>query len=150
MKRLFLMVIALLFVANLAEAQTYVPKVSKDSVGILVARQEALKASLKVQELKIKEAEEEANVEKLRVKLLEAEGNAKESSAESKNGQSKSVDPKVVDKLAKKAKNDSADAQKALERYNKQVQKVEALSNEIRTEERKLLYKKPLIIYQYN
>ena len=36
---------------------------------------------MKVQELKLKEAEEEADVEKLRVKLLEANDNAKESTS---------------------------------------------------------------------
>ena len=54
-----------------------------------------------------------------------------------------------MEKLAKKAKNDTADAAKALERYNKQIEKVEQLRTEIRAEERKLLYKKPFIVFQY-
>ncbi|RZL40439.1 MAG: hypothetical protein EOP00_26660, partial [Pedobacter sp.] len=64
------------------KAQTYSPKVSKDSTAVLKARLESLKASAKVQELKIKEAEEEEEVEKLRIKLLEANGNAKASASQ--------------------------------------------------------------------
>jgi len=97
---------------------------------------------MKVQELKLKEAEEEADVEKLRVKLLEANDNAKESTSQNSSEQAKSGDAKVMEKLAKKAKNDTKDAKKTLERYNKQIEKVEELRKEIRTEERKLGYKK--------
>jgi len=104
---------------------------------------------MKVQELKLKEAEEEADVEKLRVKLLEANDNAKESTSQNSSEQAKSGDAKAMEKLAKKAKNDTADAAKALERYNKQIEKVEQLRTEIRAEERKLLYKKPFIVFQY-
>ena len=107
MKALLLMVAIALSGAKLANAQTFTPNVSKDSVGVLTARQESLKASMKVQELKLKEAEYEAEVEKLRIKLLEANGNAKESSAQNSSEQNKPADAKAVDKLAKKAKNDT-------------------------------------------
>ena len=63
MKTFFLTAMVLLSGTTLVKAQSYTPKVSKDSVGVLVARQDALKASMKVQELKLKEAEEEADVE---------------------------------------------------------------------------------------
>jgi len=149
MKTFFLTAMVLLSGTTLVKAQSYTPKVSKDSVGVLVARQDALKASMKVQELKLKEAEEEADVEKLRIKLLEANGNAKESTSQNSSEQAKSGDAKAMEKLAKKAKNDTADAAKALERYNKQIEKVEQLRTEIRAEERKLLYKKPFIVFQY-
>lgn len=145
MQRVFLTALVLVSGATLVNAQSYIPKVSKDSLGVLVARQEALKASMKVQELKLKEAD----VEKLRVKLLEANDNAKESTSQNSSEQAKSGDAKAMEKLAKKAKNDTEDAKKTLERYNKQIEKVEDLRNEIRTEERKLGYKKPFIIFQY-
>ncbi len=136
------------------KAQTYTPKVSKDSLAILNARLEALKTSAKLQELKIKESEEEEEVEQLRVKLLEANANAKNSATQNSNLSEKlkanTVDSKTIEKAAKKAKNDTADAQKALERYNKQIQKVEDIRTQIQGEERKLTYKKPLIIYTYN
>ena len=144
--------IVLLFTLGV-NAQTYAPKVSKDSLGILNARLAALKTSIKVQELKIKESEEEDEVEKLRIKLLEANGNAKNSAEQNSNLSEKlksaTVDSKAIEKTAKKAKNDTADAQKALERYNKQIQKVEEIRIQIQEEERKLTYKKPLIIYDY-
>jgi len=133
-------------------SQTYNPKVSKDSLGILNARMEALKSSIKVLELKIKESEEEADVEKLRLKLLEANGNAKASSERNSgniNSNGAVVDPKAVEKLSKKAKSDDEDAKKALERYNKQIAKVEDIRTQIQGEERKLTYKKPLIVYTY-
>lgn len=144
--------VAVLFSIS-AKAQTYTPKVSKDSVGMLNARLEALKASAKVQELKIKESEEEDEVEKLRIKLLEANANAKNSAAQNSNLSEKlksaGVDSKAIEKAAKKAKNDTADAQRALERYNKQIQKVEDIRTQIQGEERKLTYKKPLLVYDY-
>ena len=135
------------------KSQTYTPKVSKDSLSILNVRLDVLKASAKVQELKIKESEEEDEVEKLRVKLLEANANAKNSATQNSNLSEKlksaSVDSKTIEKAAKKAKNDTADAQRALERYNKQIQKVEDIRTQIQGEERKLTYKKPLIVYDY-
>ncbi|RDC57445.1 hypothetical protein DU508_09840 [Pedobacter chinensis] len=135
-----------------AVAQTYHPKVSKDSLNILTNRVEVLKMNIKVLELKIKEAGEEADVEKLRLKLLEANGNAKVSSENHSGNINKSgliVDQKAAEKLAKKAKSDTEDAKKALERYNKQVAKVEDIRTQIQGEERKLSYKKPQVVYDY-
>lgn len=153
MKNICFIILSLCFAANMANAQTYTPKVSKDSLGILAARLDALKASAKVQELKIKEAQEEEEVEKLRIKLLEANGNAKASASQNNDVSEKlktvNVDAKTLEKAAKKAKNDTADAQKALERFNKQIQKVEDIRTQIQGEERKLTYKKPFIIYDY-
>ena len=150
MKRVFIITIFLLFGIKFANSQTFVPKVSKDSLGVLEARQDALKASLKVQDLKVKESEYEVEVEKLRLKLLEANGNAKESAAKNSSEEAKMLDAKAMEKLAKKAKNDASDASRALNRYEKQRDKIEELRSEIRAEERKLTYKKPIIIYNYN
>lgn len=139
--------------ATTVKAQTYSPKVSKDSAAVLKARLESLKASTKVQELKIKEAEEEEEVERLRIKLLEANGNAKAAASQNNDVSEKmkniTIDAKALGKAAKKAKNDSANAQKALERFNKQINKVEDIRTQIQGEERKLTYKKPLIVYDY-
>ncbi|RZK55537.1 MAG: hypothetical protein EOO87_07625 [Pedobacter sp.] len=153
MKKLGFLFVSFVLLANLASAQTFTPKVSKDSVGVLTARLEAVKASAKLQNLKIKEAEEENDVEKLRIKVLEAEGNVKASAQDQADAAEKTkagnLDAKAAEKIAKKAKSDVADAQKALDRYNKQIEKVEALRNEIKAEERKLTYKKPYIIFDY-
>ena len=135
-------------------AQTYTPRVSKDSVGILKNRIDVLKASINLQELKIKESEEEADVEKLRIKLLEANGNAKSSSEKAnkignRTEAGASIDLKEMAKLAKNAKNDAEDAQRALDRFNIQIDKVEDIRKDIEKEERKLGYKKPIIIYDY-
>ena len=153
-KMKYLILIAFgLFVGNSVNAQNYTPKVSKDSLGILNGRLDALKTSLKVQELKIKEAEEEVDVEKLRIKLLEANDVAKQSALQNTEVAEKiksgTLDAKGAEKLSKKVKSDSADAAKALERFNKQIAKVDDIRNQILTEERKLTYKKPLIIYNY-
>jgi len=133
------------------KAQVYVAKVSKDSVGILTNRLEALKISQKIQELKIEEAKEETEVEKLRVKLLDANDKAKESAAKSSSHTSKAgngdLNLKEMEKLAKKAKSDMSDSQKALERFNKQINAVEKIRSKILEEERKAGYKKPAIIF---
>jgi LPS O-antigen subunit length determinant protein (WzzB/FepE family) len=133
-----------------AMAQSYSAKVSKDSVGILTNRVEVLKTSIKLLELKIKEADEEAEVEKLRLKLLEANDKSKES-ASKKNDQFKkeTLDAKTLEKLGKAAKNDAGDAQKANDKFSKQIAKVEDIRTQIQGEERKLGYKKPQIIYDY-
>lgn len=134
-----------------AKAQVYVAKVSKDSLSILTSRLEALKASQKIQELKIDEAKEEAEVEKLRVKLLEANDKAKDAAGKSNKTTQKldggTVDAKEMEKLAKKAKNALEDSQKALDRYNKQIGVVEKIRVDIQTEERKAGYKKPTIVF---
>lgn len=137
-----------------AMAQTYSARVSKDSVGVLMNRVDVLKANIKLIELKIDESKEEAEVEKLRFKMLEANGNAKSSAEQLNNLNNKttggsSVDLKAMDKLSKKAKSDTEDSQKALERYNKQITKVESIRTQIQGEERKLGYKKPNVIYVY-
>jgi septal ring factor EnvC (AmiA/AmiB activator) len=84
---------------------------------------------------------------------LEANANAKSSAAQNSSLSEKlktaDIDSKTMEKAAKRTKNDTADAQKALERYNKQIQKVEDIRTQIQGEERKLTYKKPLIVYDY-
>ena len=138
---------------SVAKAQTYTAKVSKDSVGILTNRLEALKISQKIQELKIEEAKEEAEVEKLRLKLLDANDRAKESAAKSSSNiagtGTSNVNIKETEKLAKKAKSDMLDSQKALERFNKQISAVEKVRSQIQAEERKAGYKKPTIVFTY-
>lgn len=135
-----------------AKAQVFSPKVSRDSAGILSAQLEALKANQKIQELKIKEFEEEQEVEKLRVKLLLANDMAKASAtinietAEKLKG---TTDIKNQEKAAKQAKNDAEDAQKALDRFKKQIEKVELLRAQIQVEERKLTYKNTTVVFDH-
>lgn len=156
MKKSNLLLIVLLSVASTPVlAQTYSAKVEKDSLNILNGQITQLKSKLKVLELKVQESKEEAEVEKLRVKLLKANESAKKSS-ENKNKSTKSnasagsdIDLKAMEKINKKAQSDHEDAQKALDRFNKQVKKVETLRTQIGTEERKLDGKKPDIIFKY-
>lgn len=146
-----LFLFALVSVKSL-KAQDYVNQVSKDSLAILNGRIDALKASQKVQELKIEESKEEDEVEKLRVKLLEANDKAKRSAAaNSKHTEklSNGANFKETAKLAKAAKNDMQDSQKALDRYRKQIEKVEKLRQKIKAEEQKLGYKTPAVIFVY-
>lgn len=129
-------------------AQTYEAKVSKDSVNILNNRIEVLKASIKIHELKIEESDEETQVEKLRIKLLEANNEAKESSEKyskfsNKTSGESSLNLKEIQKLAKKSQTATDDAAKALDRFHKQIAKVEEIRTKITAEERKLGYKKP-------
>ncbi len=142
--------IAMLFVAS-AKAQTYTPNVSKDSLGVLKNRAAVLKASLKLQELKIKESEEETDVEKLRIKLLAANAKAKESASQNSDLSKKiaSLDAKTIEKSAKKAKDDMDDSQRALDSYNKQIKRVETIRSDIRIEEGKILGIKPMIFFNY-
>jgi septal ring factor EnvC (AmiA/AmiB activator) len=137
-----------LFTAS-AKSQTYTPNVSKDSLGVLKDRTAILKTSLKLYELKIKESEEEGDVEKLRVKLLASNAKAKESAAQNSDLSKKiaSLDAKTIEKSAKRAKDDMADSQRALESYNKQIKRVEAIRSDIRIEEEKLLGMKQLIVF---
>ncbi|WP_354359394.1 hypothetical protein [Pedobacter sp. UYP30] len=151
MKKLIFAVVAI-FACISVSAQTYTPKVSKDSLKIINTKIDVLKQNIRVLELKVKEADEEANVEKLRIKLLEANGDAKaslEKREENTDRSSSSNDQDKVNKLAKDAQRDSKDAQRALDHYDKQIKKVEDFRAEITSEERKLTYKKPIIVYDY-
>ena len=154
MNKKFTYLFVLLFICSIsyAQAQNYVSQISKDSLSILNDRIEALKTSQKVYELKVEEAKEENEVEKLRVKLLEANDNAKQSASKnSKHTEKliKGVNPKETAKLAKTARSDMENAQKALDRYNKQINKVEKLREKIKSEEQKLSYKKPTITFNH-
>jgi len=141
---------ALLF-GTTVRAQSYMPNVSKDSLNVLKDRVTILKASLKIQELKIKESEEEGDVERLRIKLLAANANSKESASKnselSKKLSSGTLDAKAIEKIARKAKDDMASAQKALDSYNKQIKRVEDIRSDIRVEEEKLKGMKPYLSF---
>ncbi|WP_199120573.1 hypothetical protein [Pedobacter sp. ASV28] len=152
-KYIYLLLFPTLFGIGSSSAQTYVDKVSKDSLAILNGRLDVLKNIQKIQELKIREAAEEQAVEKLRIKLLEANDKAKESAAKNSKHAQKlangSVNAKETAKMAKRAKNDMEESQNALDRYNKQIRKVEGIREQIQSEEKKLGDKKPAIIFDY-
>ncbi|MDN3586948.1 hypothetical protein QWY86_09730 [Pedobacter aquatilis] len=150
----FLFAILLVTTCKVSMAQTYTANVSQDSVKTLNNRIELLKTNVKILELKVKESEEEAAVEKLRLKLLEANGKAKASVEESNTYSSKtvsgsSIDMKSMDKMSMKVKGDAAEARKALQKFNKQVANVEEVRAEIKTEERKIGYRKPSVVFSY-
>lgn len=150
----YLIIASILLIVGTAKAQNYTPNVSKDSLAVLTDRVVVLKASLKIHELKIKESEEETDVEKLRMKLITANAKAKESAIEnsdlSKKIASGTLDAKTIEKIAKKAKDDMASAQRALDSYNKQIKRVESIRSDIRVEEGKLSGKTPLIVFKQN
>jgi len=150
----FLLVLFSIVSSSVAMAQTYKANVSKDSVNILNTRIDLLKTNIKILELKVKESQEEDAVEKLRLKVLEANGKAKASAEETNTYSSKtvsgsSIDMKSMDKMSKKVKGDAIEARKALDRFNKQVGKVEDIRSQIKTEERKVGYRKPAVIFSY-
>jgi hypothetical protein len=136
-----------------AFSQTYNDNVSKDSVLILNKRVEALKNNMKLLDLKLQEAEEEDAVDKLKIKLFEANETAKLSAQKlSNNGDknSSSIDVKKSQKLSKQAKNDADDASKALDRLNKQMEKVEGIRSKIKVEELKVNLNKPVVLFKEN
>jgi hypothetical protein len=153
MKNIFkyiLVFISIVSISVIAKAQSFEPQISKDSLTVLKNNQLILKASLKIHELKIQEANEEEEAGKLLSKLLVANNVAKESAiynSKITEGLKGAQDIKAVEKAAKKVKSDTADAQKALERFNKQLKKIDDLKSEIRNEERRILEVKPKIIF---
>ncbi|WP_316739743.1 hypothetical protein [Pedobacter aquatilis] len=152
-KFLFLTLIVISY--KVTSAQTYKANVSQDSVKTLNTRIELLKSNVKILELKVRESEEEETVEKLRLKLLEANGKAKASAEETNTYSSKTVsgstiDMKSMDKMSRKVKGDAIEARKALERFNKQIDKVQDIRSEILAEERKVGYRKPAVVFSYN
>jgi len=140
-----------LFLSPAVRAQSYTPNVSKDSLNVLKQRESMLKAHLKLNDLKIKESDEEAEVEKLRLKLIGANARAKESAAKNNDIGKKigaSATAKEIEKIAKEAKNDMNDAQKALEAYNKQLKRVDDIRSNIRVEEEKLQALQPRLLFE--
>ena len=150
-KLIYIMVAISFLSATTVKSQSYTPNVPKDSLSVLKDRVLILKANLKIYELKIKEAEEETNVEKLRVRLIAANAKAKESATQnsdlSKKIGSGTLDAKAIERSARKAKNDMANSQSALESFNKQIKRVETIRSDIRIEEGKMNSIKPLIIF---
>ena len=100
----------------------------------------------------LKEFDEQQEVEKLRVKLMLANDIAKASTLKSTESAEKlkgTTDIKTQERAAKQAKTDTEDAQKVSERFKKQIEKVELLRGQIQMEERKLTYKKPIVLFDH-
>jgi hypothetical protein len=147
------MTLFLCFVAICVSAQDYKARVSKDSVTILSARVEVLKSAVKLNQLKLSEAEQEADIEKQKLKILDLTSTEKESSKEYARlsealKEGKETDIKKIEKISKKASNNAKDVKNALDRLKKQIDKVEETRTEIQTEEGKLANRSPLIIYK--
>lgn len=136
-------------------AQSYTSKVSRDSVAVLNSRVEVLKSAIKLNELKLAEAEQEAAIEKQKLKIVDLNGSEKAASEESKRlsealKAGSETDVKKVEKMSKKATANARDVKNALEKLQKQIDKVEETRTDIQTEERKLSHRNPLIIYSEN
>ena len=135
-------------------AQNYTARVSNDSLTVLNSRLEALKGALKLHQLKLTEAGQEADIEKQKLKVLDLTGTEREAakeysrmSEELKKG--KVTDMKKVEKMSKRATASAKDLKNALERLQKQINTVEEIRTEIQAEERKLSNRSPLIIYKH-
>lgn len=135
-------------------AQNYTARISKDSLAILNSRLEVLKGAVKLNQLKISEADQEADIEKQKLKVLDLTGTEREAakeysrmSEELKEG--KVTDVKKVEKMSKRATASAKDLKNALDRLLKQIDKVEETRTEIQTEERKLANRSPLIVYEH-
>ncbi|HUH33718.1 MAG TPA: hypothetical protein VLZ28_07170 [Daejeonella sp.] len=133
-------------------AQSYVSKVSRDSVAVLTARVEVLKSAAKLNELKLAEAEQEADIRKQELKIADLisieKATAEESSRLSEAfKEGKETNVKKVEKMSRKAAGSSKDVKNAQEKLQKQLNKVEETRTEIQTEERKLANREPIIIF---
>ena len=136
-------------------AQNYTPKVSRDSVASLKHRLEILQTSVKLHELKLAEADQEADIEKQEIKVRELKALEKTTAEESsklsdaaKDG--KEQDIKKAEKMSRKAANTSKSLNNAVERLQKQMDKVEETRGKIRTEESKLAGRSLLIHFSVN
>lgn len=146
--------LCLCFGALSLSAQNYNARVSKDSVAILNARIEVLKNAVKLNQLKLSEAEQEADIEKQKLKVLDLTSSEKEAAKESARlsealKEGKETDVKKIEKISKKASNSTKNVKNAVERLKKQIDKVEETRTEIQTEERKLANRSPQLIYKY-
>ena len=150
-----LITILICLTASTVSAQNYNSRISRDSVAVLQSRMEVLKGAIKLNELKLSEAELEADIEKQKLKIVDLNGSEKAAAEESsrlsdalKTG--KETDIKKVEKMSRKSTNSAKDVKNALEKLRKQIDKIEELRTEIQTEERKLSNRNPLIIYVKN
>lgn len=135
-----------------ASGQDYVAKVSRDSVAVLTSRIDVLKSAVKLNELKLSEASQEADIEKQKIRIIELRGSEKTSADESdrlsdalKKGTE--TDVKKVERMSRKANSKAKSLNNAIDKLQKQIDKVEDTRTLIETEERKLANRSPLIIY---
>lgn len=149
--------IALLFclLASTVSAQNYKARISRDSVAVLQSRLEVLKYAIKLNELKLYEAEQEADIQKQKLRIVELNDSEKAAATESSRlsealKAGRETDIKKVEKMSKKASNSAKDVKNATEKLRKQIDRVEELRAVIQTEERKLANRSPLIIYSNN
>lgn len=136
-------------------AQNYNAKISRDSVAVLQSRLEVLKSSIKLNELKLNEAEQEAEIEKQKLKIVDLIGSEKAAAEESRRlsdalKAGRETDIKKVERMSKKAANSAKDVKNATEKLHKQIDKIEELRTVIQTEERKLANRTPIITYSNN
>ena len=133
-------------------AQDYTSKVSRDSVAVLNSRIDILKSSIRLIELKLSEASQEADIQKQKLKIIDLKGSEKDAVKESKRlsealESGTEIDIKKAEKMSKRATSSAKNLSKAVDKLRRQIDKVEDIRTEIQTEERKLTSKSPNIIY---
>lgn len=148
----FLITISLCTTALSVSAQSYVSKVSSDSVAVLTARVDVLKSAAKLNELKLSEAEQEADIRKQELKIADLISTEKAANEESSRlaealKEGKETNVKKVEKMARKAAGSSKAVKNAQEKLQKQLDKVEETRTQIQTEERKLANREPVLIF---
>jgi len=132
--------------------QSYISKVSSDSIAVLTARVDVLKSAAKLNELKLSEAEQEADIRKQELKIADLISTEKATAEESsrlsealKAGRETNV--KKVEKMSRKAAGSSKDVKNANDKLQKLLDKVEETRTQIQTEERKLANREPVLIF---
>ena len=133
-------------------AQDYTSKVSRDSVAVLNSRIDILKSCIRLIELKLSEASQEADIQKQKLKIIDLKGSEKDAVKESKRlsealESGTEIDIKKAEKMSKRATSSAKNLSKAVDKLRRQIDKVEDIRTEIQTEERKLTSKSPNIIY---
>ena len=133
-------------------AQDYTSKVSRDSVAVLNSRIDILKSAIRLNELKLSEASQEADIQKQKLKIIDLRGSEKDALKESKRlsealESGTEVDIKKAEKMSKRATASAKNLSKAVDKLRRQIDKVEDIRTQIQTEERKLTSRSPNIIY---
>ena len=133
-------------------AQDYTSKVSRDSVAVLNSRIDILKSAIRLNELKLSEASQEADIQKQKLKIIDLRGSEKDALKESKRlsealESGTETDIKKAEKMSKRATSSAKNLSNAVDKLRKQIDKVEDIRTQIQTEERKLTSRSPNITY---
>jgi chromosome segregation ATPase len=154
MKSLLLLCFLILFSGiSSSFAQNYIAKVSRDSAATLSSRIEVLNSAIKLNQLKLSEADQESDIEKQKLRIIDLRGSEKEAVKESSRlaealKEGKETDMKKIEKISRKATAAAKDLKTALDKLQKQIDRVEETRTRIQTEERKLANREHSIIFK--